>query len=418
MTDKPEWFAGLPITARYAVHNLARNTRRTLLSVLGVAIGSSVALIDIGMAGGKVDMYLKAMAEGGLGHLRVVPAQWPVKRDASLRLAQWREVLARVRADKEVAVAVPRVRLQGLLAMGTRMAGVEIVGVDPSVEPGAFRYVRVMQSGRYLLPVDRAGMVIGRTLAERLGAGVGDSLVVTVAGSTGAIKNAMFEVLGIVDLGGKLDGTICQIPLAEAATLSGLDGAAEIAVVLKTSDNIGGYTNRLKKALPPGDTAMTWEELSPQGAAAIRFNQAFQVIITVFLVVVALLGVAGAQLTAVLERRREFAVLAALGMGRGAMWKLMLFEGLALGTASLAATMVISVPTVWYFAFVGLRVMPQGGMSMAGVALVDPVFRGNFGPWILTLGALLCYTSTLLASLYPGWFATRLHPAEALRVAA
>jgi ABC-type lipoprotein release transport system permease subunit len=170
--------------------------------------------------------------------------------------------------------------------------------------------------------------------------------------------------------------------------------------------------------LPRGVAAVTWAEISPQSAGAVRINQISQVIVAAILIVVTLLGVASSQLTAVLERRREFAVLAAIGMGRATILKLLLSEALALGVASLAATLALAGPIVYYYATVGLTILGKGGTSVAGIALVDPVFRANFGPWLLYDAAVLTFTATLLASLYPGWFATKIQPAEALRVAA
>jgi putative ABC transport system permease protein len=408
----------LPVFLRYAFRNLRRNARRTLLSVVGIAVGCTVALVNIGFVRGKIDMFLHSIAEGGVGHLRVVHADWLAGRDAALRVAGWERRLAALRADPTVLVATPRARVQGMLMMGTRLAGAEIVGVDPATEPAAFRYVRVLESGRYLKAGDRHSIVIGRTLADRLGAGVGDALVVSAASPTGSITNQMFDVVGIVNLGGKLDAGICQVALPDAAEMSGIPGAGEIAVILRDGSRVEAFRTRLRSALPPGVAAVTWAEISPQSWGAVRINEISQVLVAAILIVVTLLGVASSQLTAVLERRREFAVLAAIGMGRATIVKLLLSEAIALGMASLAATLALAGPIVYYFATVGIRILDKGGMSVAGIALVDPVFRANFGPWLLSDAALLTFTATLLASLYPGWFATRLDPAEALRVAA
>jgi len=406
---------GGSVSFRYAVRNLFRNGRRTLLSVAGVAVGCTVALVSIGMSKGKVNMFIRSIGEGGVGHMRVVREGWLESRRSELRVADWKSVLERARADPAVAVATPRTRVQGMLAMGTRLTGVEIVGVDPATEPKAYRYVRTMAAGRYLVPSDRRAIVIGRTLANRLRVEPGDQVVASAADASGSVRTDMFEVVGIVDLGGKLDAAICQAVLADAAWLSGVPGAGEIALLLKNPGEIDLVRGRI--ACPRGDAVVTWAQISPQSAAGVRINEAWQWIVSAILIVVVLLGVASAQLTAVLERRREFAVLAALGMGRWKMTWLVLGEAVALGTASLAVTMLLSVPLDWYFATTGITVMAAGGMSVADIAIVDTVFRSDFGRWLFVDGAVLAYTATVLASLYPAWFAARLDPAAALRVA-
>jgi ABC-type lipoprotein release transport system permease subunit len=406
----------LSITARFAVRNLSRNFRRTLLSTLGVAVGCSIALVDIGLQKGKVDMFIRNIAEGGMGHLQVVPEGWLVSRDDKLRLAGWEKVLGQLRSNPEVETAAPRARIQGMLAMGTRLIGAEITGVDPATEPRALRYVRTMAAGRYLKPGDRHEMVIGKTIADHLGISTGDQVIVTVVDNTGATNSDMFEIAGTVDLGGQLDAQVCQVTLDDLAALSGIPGAGEIAVILKDGGRAGAVRDRIRAGLPSGDTAWTWAQMEPQTEVAVRMNYVVAAIISAILVFIVFLGIASAQLTAVLERKRELAVLSALGMGRASILKLVLSEALALGTASFLATLALAGPFTLYFAKVGIVFLEPGQtMSMAGT-VIDPVFHGAFGPWFFTDALILCFTATILASLYPAWYAIRLDPAEALRV--
>ena len=82
----------LSVTTRYAIRNLTRNHRRTLLSVAGITIGCSIALVNISMTRGKTDMYIRNAAEGGIGHVRVVPENWTVSHDPGLRLREWQRI--------------------------------------------------------------------------------------------------------------------------------------------------------------------------------------------------------------------------------------------------------------------------------------------------------------------------------------
>src|SRR5664279_906210 len=255
----------LSVTTRYAARNLTRNYRRTLLSVAGITIGCSIALVNIGIAKGKTEMFIRNVAEGGIGHVRVVPGNWIVSHDPGLRLHEWRKTLNGLRNDAGVVVATPRVRIQGMLAMGTRVSGVLITGVDPDTEPMSLRYVRTLESGRYLKPDDNHAMVIGKSIAERLRAGIGDAVVVTVVDNTGAAKSDMFDVIGIVNLGSRqLDSLICQVTLRDVDELSGSPGVGEIAVILKDPSDADRFRDRIKAWLPAGDTALTWAQISPQ----------------------------------------------------------------------------------------------------------------------------------------------------------
>lgn len=404
------------ITTRFAYRNLTRNYRRTLLSTAGVAIGCSIALVDIGLQLGKVEMFIRNVAEGGIGHVRVVPDQWVASRDPKWRLTGWEKVLDNLRANPGVVAATPRARVQGMLAMGTRLCGVEITGVDPQTEPKALRYVRKMDTGHYLETGDRHSMVIGKSIADRLGVSTGDQLIVTVVDNNGAMKSDMFNIVGTVNLGGNLDRQICQVTLQDAENLSGLPGAGEIAVILKDAEKAMAFKNQICSQLPAGDTALTWAEIAPQTETAVRMNYVTAIILASVLVLVSLLGVASAQLTAVLERKRELAVLSALGMGRSSIFKLVFTEALALGTVSCLATFALAGPITYYLAKTGIVILKQGQSMEALGTVMDPVFHGNFGPWFFICAAILSYMATILASLYPAWYAIRLDPAEALRV--
>ncbi len=407
----------LSVTTRYAVRNLTRNSRRTLLSVAGIAVGCSIALVNICLTRGKVEMFVRNVAEGGVGHVRVVPGSWIVNRDPGLRLRQWRNTLQRVRNDPEVAVAAPCLRIQGMLAMGTRVSGVMISGVDPLVEPRTLRYVRTMESGRYLREGESHAMVIGKSIADRLRIGVGDSVVVTVVDASGSARSDMFDLVGIVSLGNRrLDSLVCHVTLPDAEKLSGSPGAGEISVLLRNPADAERFRDRIRAILPAGDTAWTWMQVSPQSEQAVRLNDVFSAIISLILVLVALLGVAGSQLTAVLERKRELAMLSALGMGRLSIFRLVFTEALALGALSALGAMVLGGPVVLYFSRVGITVLGNGETMTALGTVVDPVIYGDFGGWFFLYAAVLSCLATVTASLYPAWYAVRLDPAETLRM--
>jgi ABC-type lipoprotein release transport system permease subunit len=407
----------LSVTTRYAARNLVRNSRRTLLSVAGITVGCTIALVNIGITRGKTEMFIRNVAEGGIGHVEVVPENWIVSHDPGLRVREWREILGELRNDPEVVVAAPRIRMQGMLAMGTRVSGVLISGVDPVTEPKALRYIRTMETGRYLKPGDSHAMVIGRTIADRLRVDIGDAVVVTVVDHGGATKSDMFEVIGIVNLGNKqLDSLVCQVTREDAEKLSGSPGVGEIAVTLRDPGGADRFRERIRGQLPVGDTAWTWAQISPQSEEAVRLNYVFSQIITVILILVALMGVASSQLTAVLERKRELAMLSALGMGRTAIIRLVISEALTLGTLSVLGTVALGGPITYYFARVGIRILDAGKSMTALGTVVDPVIHGDFGIWFFVYAAILSYLATVLASVYPAWYAVRLDPAETLRM--
>lgn len=407
------------VASRYAVRSVRRNARRTALSIVGIAIGCVLAVFMESINRGRGELFARVGASSGVGHLRIVPDGWLVRRDSRLRLAGAERAFAAVHAQPEIAVAAARTRAQVLLAVGTHVVPVEMTGVDPRVEPRTFRYVQQVQSGRYLRAGESGTLVVGKAIADRLSADVDDEVVATAVDTRGDIQSALFRIVGIVSTGSdEADETVCQAPGADVERLSGSPGVGEIGIVLADYRQVDAVRAALAPRLAPGDRAVTMTELAPEIEGHFRQDAASARLVSFVILLIVILGVASAQLAAVLERRREFAVLSALGMTGGRMVQLVVQEALILGAAGAVLALAVGVPLVWRLASAGLDLRRYLGSAYTfqGV-LFDPVILGDFGLWIVPYIFLVAIGATMAASLYPAWYAARSDPAVALRVA-
>ncbi len=409
----------LSISTRYAIWSLRRHLRRTILAVLGIGLGSAICLFIIAFVKGEGMMMLKAAAESGAGHLRVVPARWPEVRENDLRLVDWRDVAQTVRAVKGITLVTPHARTEGLLAFGTRVAGVEILGVDPNTEQDTNRLVREIPEGRYLAAGELGTTVIGRTLAERLDVELDDSLMVTVADRHGEMSSAMLRIVGIAETGSEdLDAIICHVNLEDVESLTGRDGAADLTAMVENPKHLKRMVAQLGDQLSDDYAVVTWEEIMPELASGVKVDETWTRLIVSIVMIVVFLGIMSAQLAAVLERRREFAVLSALGMKSGRMIRIMVAEGIILGLFGSVLGLIFGMPATYYVATHGIDFSSMYGDADLSVSniLFDPVFKGDFGWWLIPLAFELALLATVLSSLYPAWFAIRTDPAAALRV--
>jgi ABC-type lipoprotein release transport system permease subunit len=401
------------------MRSVGRNVRRTVLSIIGIAIGCVLALFMESLNRGRGELFARAGSASGVGHVRVVPAGWRGRREPRLRLADWRADVAAARALPGVAIVTARVRAQVLLAVGTHVVPVEMTGVEPDVEPRMFRYVRTIQQGRYLRAGEIGGLVAGRAIADRLTADLDDEIVATTVGPGGEIQSALFRLVGIVSTGtDDTDMAVCQVALEDLERLSGFPGAGEVSVVLDDYREIDRARARLASTVARGDDVMTLSELAPDVEGHFKQDIAMTRFISGIILLIVLLGVASAQLAAVLERRREFAVLAALGMSGPRMVWLIVQEALLLGGGGALVALVAGLPLVWRLAHTGLDFTRYfGGSYVFQGVLLDPIIYGDFGWWIVTYVGAVAMGATVVASLYPAWYAARTDPAVALRVA-
>lgn len=403
----------------YARRSLRRNARRTALSILGIGIGCALALFMESLNRGRDELFARMGAYGGAGHVRIVPEGWRVRRDPRLRLANLQADLDAVRQVPGVAAVAVRSRAQALLAMGTHVIPVEIVGVDPRTEPAANRFARQVGEGRYLEPSETGAVVVGQAIADRLNAGLDDEVLTTTVGKDGRIESAMLRIVGIVRTGSdEIDLSICHVVLADVERLTGLSGAGEVTLILEDWEQADRAGRTVRQAARSGDEVLTWGEINPDFKGHLEQDNAMSRLVSGIILLIVALGVAGAQLAAVLERRREFAVLSALGMRSRTIVAVLLQEALAIGIASAALGMLLGLPFVWLLATEGIDFSRYMGASYSfqGV-LIEPVIYGDVGTWTVWYVFIVAIVVTVAASLYPAWFASRTNPADALRVA-
>jgi lipoprotein-releasing system permease protein len=361
-------------------------------------------------------MQIRATAESGAGHICVVPQGWVATREDSLRLADWKGAEAAIRKLDGVRSSAARARITGLLAFGNRNAGVEIAGVVPEEEERSNRIVfKSKLEGRYLKTGDSGKIVIGRALAKRLDVEVGDDLHVTVA-ARDEIASAMLTIVGILDSGSQdLDLSICQVPLADLARISGYSGPTQIAILLEDYRLLSERRDELAAMLPE-DEVVTWREMNPEIATNAEGDEAFMNGLAVIIIIVVALGIAGAQLTAVFERRMEFAILSALGMKGRQLVGLIMLEAVMVGCGGAVAALALGGPAALILSRKGIdfSALMGGELAFADV-LFDPYLYGDFGSWIFIYAFGVCLASTVFASIYPAIVAARSAPAEALR---
>jgi putative ABC transport system permease protein len=368
---------------------------------------------------GRDELFARMGAYAGAGHVRIVPPGWRERRDPRLRLVDEAADLQAARALPGVTAVTVRSRTQALLAVGTHVVPVEMVGADPENEPRTYRFVQKVARGRYLQPSDEGAAVIGQAIADRLVADLDDEILATAVGQTGDIESILLRIVGIVSTGSEeIDATICHVVLRDVERLTGLQGAGEVTLILDDWRRTDAATAALRAEVTSRDEVLSWGEISPEFKGHLEQDNAMSRMVSAIILFIVVLGVASAQLAAVLERRREFAVLSAIGMRARTIVVILFEEALAIGLAGGVLGLALGLPFVWRLARTGLDLSSYMGASYSfqGV-LIEPVIYGDLGLWVAWYVFIVAIGATLLASLYPAWFAARTDPADALRVA-
>jgi ABC-type lipoprotein release transport system permease subunit len=410
---------------RIAWRNLWRNRRRTLITASALAVGFFGAVLmvalDDGIAAELVDNGTGVLT----GQVQVHAREWRRERslyatiggDAGVDVGA---LLARVRAVPGVTAAAPRVWAGGLVSAGDRTEGAVLMGADLALEPRVSRFLGSFVAGAAPRPGTKE-LAIGAELARKLAVRLGATVVVVAPAADGSMGNDLFRISGIFSTGlDALDGSYAVLPITTLQSLLALGPGRihEVAVALPDPWAAGTAAHeiaaRLTAAGVPDLEVAPWTVFSPEIDEYARLVKASNGLIVAIVFLFAIFGVANTSLMSTYERRREFAVVRALGVGPSGIARTVVYESLALGLLGLAGGAVITAPVLMWWHHTPLDLSGLiGPLEMAG-ALIRPVLRIEYSADGPVLGALGLLVTAVLASLYPAVRAARVPPADAL----
>lgn len=404
--------------------NLGRNKRRTIITAIGLGCGYFAVVFMVGWAEG-----LKAeMVENGTGlltgQIQIHSDDYRPERSlydtiGGAEGADVEALLAAVAADPAVAAAAPRVYAGGLISSGASTSAGMLLGIDPEREPKVSRILTGLTEGR--LPYAGANeLLLGSEMARQLEVAPGGEVVVVAPAADGSMGNDLFVVSGIFRSGlSEVDASHALLPIDSLQRLVALEPSRVHEIAIATADPwlASEAATRLEQALSTFGPALEiepWTRLQPEMLDYITLLDSWYWIILVIVFTIALFGVANTMLMATFERRREFAVMLALGTTPVQVVATVVWEALALGVLSLLAGALLTFPLMlWWSQAPPDMSFLYGDITMFG-ALMRPVLRVEIepAPSLWSAGALLL--TALVAAIYPAAHAARTPPADTL----
>ena len=410
-----------PAPLRLAARGLWRTPWRSGLSLAALGFGLAVFVFAAAFTEGFL-AQMQRNATGLLsGDVQVQHRDFQAEQRADLAFDADPAWLARLAQLPTVAALSPRVQVPATLGSARKSEPVTLVGLDMAADHTRYRLSQALRAGGPLRG-DR-DMLIGRKLAERLDARIGEKLVVTLQHARGQLAFDAFRVAGLFDTGAHgADAAMVFVNLAPARRLLALGPRDATHLLLQLDEGAASpkaadaVARRAAALLPAGATlqALAWPQLMPdvaQFAGLVRHG--LLIVLAIVFAMVAVM-VANAQLMSVLERRREFGTLLAIGAGGPAVLRLVMAEALLLAVLGTAAGLALGAAAAAGAGVSGIELAAAGGAATAGTSqVVHPVLSL---PLLLGPAALL-FLLVLAASAYPAWRAVRLDPAQALRSA-
>ena len=409
---------------RIGWRNIGRNPRRTVLTALGLAVGFFAVVFMIGWMRGITAELVENATSLVSGQIEIHHAEYRPERSMYDTLGGREgvdvEALLRViDADEAVTAAAPRVYAGGLVSSGEATSAGMFMGVDPEREVALTRFLDTLVEGRLPEP-GRNELLIGDEMARQIAAGVGDELVLVGSAADGSMANDLFTVAGIFRAGlVEFDARTAVLAIADLQALIYLDPDRihEIAVATADPSAADAAAARLAQAIEADSREIevaSWTVLNPVLVDYVGLAESVYWVFIVIIFAIASFGIANTMLMATFERRREFAVMLALGATPRAIVGTVLSEALAIGALSLAIGSAVTFPLmVWWATAPPSLAWLFGSVTLQG-ALLEPSLRVGYDPAGWALSAFGLVLTALLAALYPAAKAARVPPADTL----
>jgi len=329
-----------------SLRNILKNGRRSLTTVLAIALGFGAINIFQGYVHSTYEGLTNAAIHGeGLGHLTIFkkgflaqgklhPEKYQFGKDEVDKITKL------LRQDPEVGLITPRLSVAGIISNGknsTIFIAEGLVPADDAVIRGDLTKFNSF-SGRFLADEDNAGVVVGSDLATMLSLKQGDDAVVLSNTYSGMANALDAGVRGIYNTGtSATNDKMVLMTFRHAQDLLDFQGAERLVVLLKdggTAVAAASAAEKMRAMLAAAGFAVeirTWAELSVfYNQVKNMFDMIFFFIFSIVLIIV-VMSVINTMSMAVMERTREIGTMRALGLKQYGVKFLFTTEGMLLG---------------------------------------------------------------------------------------
>jgi lipoprotein-releasing system permease protein len=384
---------------------LREGRTQSLLILAGVTIGIAAFVFVSAIIQGLQENLLEQTL-GSQAHVTVEPEENPprplmtepgvefarrIERSEPRRrpFDQWQRAVRRIEAADGIIAVCPKVTGSALAYRGAAEEAVKVVGADATRLRNIVDIPSNLVAGQYRFGGDE--IVIGTSLAGKLGAGIGDPIRVRSGD-----RESVLRIVGIFDIGNEMvNGRWVVTSLRNAQTLLGRVG--DVTEIDARVDEVY-EAERIAREVEArtGVPTESWMERNRDLLTGLRSQDASTTMIRVFVLLAVAMGIASVLSVSVVQRRGQIGILRAVGTSRRTVLGIFLWQGVFLGLVG---------------AVLGSLVGALAGELIESSALFDITVT----PRLLGSAVIISVGTGALAAFFPARRAARLDPAAAIR---
>ncbi|SFI41266.1 lipoprotein-releasing ABC transporter permease subunit [Nitrosomonas sp. Nm34] len=388
----------------------------SLISLLGITLGMT-ALITVMSVMNGFHKEIRSRILGVASHVQI--------STISGTLTNWQQIADMASKHPQVIAAAPYVSAQGMLSHNQVVRGIMVRGILPDYENRVADFAQMMVMGELdQLKAGEFDIAIGIELARSLGAFPGDKIVlispqgqVTPAGMLPRLKQ--FTVTSVFEAGHyEYDSGLALIHMADAQKLYRMEPNQVSGVRLKLKDMFQApqVVKELSLMLSADNYITDWTHQHANYFRAIQIEKRMLSLILALIIAVAAFNIVSTLVMAVTDKQPDIAILRTLGASPGSIMKIFIVQGTLIGVLGTVLGLIGGTLLAYnvgeVVAFIerlfSIQFLSQEVYYISEIPS-DPQLDD-----IVTV-AVVSFTLTLLATLYPSYRASKVNPAEALR---
>lgn len=414
-------------TLKIAWRNLGRNRKRTLLCVGAIAMAQFIVLFFNCLMAGVFEDMLGTIMGPLVGHVQIHHKDWREEQAIDLYIDNVSETIASIKGLPEVRNVSARIYTGVLVAPGEETAEPAdaepgmVVGVDANAENQEGGILESLPQER--LPGERR-VVVGRTLAKRLGIEAGRKIAVIGQDAYEAPAADLFDVSAVIGSATEVVNNMgIVMSMADAGEFLAMREQAHEIIVRGSDHEKADELAAAIKALPllEGAEVLPWREAAPMLVTIVDMKDWIDYVFLAIVFAAAAAGIANTMVMSTYERTPEFGMLLAIGSQPGRIVRMVLLEAVALGLVGVAvgsilgaALVVITSHTgINYAALTGITTGETDigylGINMSLIIYPKLEFRH------IGLGVVAVIMTAVVTSVWPAASSARLEPVEAMR---
>lgn len=386
------------------------------IAIAGLALSISILITVLSVMNG-FDRELRENVLGIVPHI-TLSTEEPLTEDS------WQQIIDSLESTSGVSSATPYTQLAGVVATPDFEQGTLINGIDAELETQVSSLDRFMLAGSLAeLINDRWGIVLGQTMAQQLGVGIGDEVDIF---STSISVNPLsplptfrsFRVSGIFRVGTQeLDSGLVLINQSAARALFRLRTPYN-GIRVMTDDVLAAESiaTRIRGQLGNEFSMSTWTRQFGAIYENIRFSETIIGLMLWLLVGVAAFNLVVSLIMTVRDKTGDIAILRTLGASPATIRNLFMWQGSLIALAGIAIGVTLGI--IGSLQVSNLATMLESALGFR--ILNADVYPIDFLPsdlqWldvvVVICGVLLL---TVVATVFPARRAAAIQPAQALR---